>query len=227
MKKDKIKGGKADNLTVKDIAKKFDVSVDSIEKQLEMGIKVEMEHVDDEELSKEIAMDHLVEFPDYYTRLEKMENEAEKEWELKEQQIRYKIRTLLMEQITFSGVFIEDPTEIEKLKMMSEKNMAALGLKIPSHFIKNKKDFHMTVKLGQLPLGLKMRNDIGKEVELDVRTIGVSDEAIALGVSGYMSKNDHQHITLGFRDVPSASKDIENWIPLPFPFKLTGVIREK
>lgn len=41
--------------------------------QLEMGIKVELEHTDCKELAKEIAKDHLKEMPDYYTRLKKME----------------------------------------------------------------------------------------------------------------------------------------------------------
>ena len=47
--------------------------------QLAMGIKVEMEHTDNEEIAKRIAKDHLDEFSDYYTRLEKMENEAKQE----------------------------------------------------------------------------------------------------------------------------------------------------
>lgn len=37
--------------------------------QLEMGIKVEMEHTDDRAAATEIAMDHLSERPDYYTVL--------------------------------------------------------------------------------------------------------------------------------------------------------------
>jgi hypothetical protein len=73
-----IKGGKADKMSVKDIANKFNVPVSSIEKQLEMGKKVEREHTDNAAKAKEIAMDHLTEFPDYYTRLIKMEKEAEK-----------------------------------------------------------------------------------------------------------------------------------------------------
>lgn len=44
--------------------------------QLAMGIKVEMEHTKDKTVAKQIAMDHLTEIPDYYTRLEKMEDEA-------------------------------------------------------------------------------------------------------------------------------------------------------
>ena len=73
---DKIKGGKADKMSVDDIAKKHGVSVEQIEKQIEMGIKVEMEHVDSRELAAEIARDHLDEIPDYYTRLKKMEKGA-------------------------------------------------------------------------------------------------------------------------------------------------------
>lgn len=42
---------------------------------LEKGIRVEMEHTDDESIAKEIAMDHLSEDPEYYDKLEKMERE--------------------------------------------------------------------------------------------------------------------------------------------------------
>ena len=69
IKEDKVKGGIADKKKPED----FD------QKELKLGIKIEMEHTDDPELAKEIAMDHLTEMPDYYTRLEKMEKEAEKE----------------------------------------------------------------------------------------------------------------------------------------------------
>ena len=76
LKEDKLTGGKADKLTVKDIADKHAVPVEAIEKQIAMGIKVEMEHVDDEDLAREISLDHLEEMPDYYTRLAKMEKEG-------------------------------------------------------------------------------------------------------------------------------------------------------
>jgi hypothetical protein len=45
-------------------------------KELKMGIKVEMEHTTDPVLAKRIALDHLAELDDYYTRLDKMESEA-------------------------------------------------------------------------------------------------------------------------------------------------------
>ena len=61
---------------------KFDVE------QYRMGLDVELEHGlvdphtsvtnDDPMMTGKIALAHLNEFPDYYTRLEKMEREAER-----------------------------------------------------------------------------------------------------------------------------------------------------
>jgi hypothetical protein len=71
-KKDKLPGGVADK-----------IPYDKLNKgQLEKGIKVELEHTDDEEIAKEIAGDHLgeqleegksKEEQDYYDELEKMD----------------------------------------------------------------------------------------------------------------------------------------------------------
>jgi len=78
-KGDKIPGGLTDKWTVKDVADKHDVSVSKIEKELEDGTTIELEHTKDKSKAREIALDHLYEFPDYYTRLKDMENKAEKE----------------------------------------------------------------------------------------------------------------------------------------------------
>jgi len=66
---------------------KFDVN------QFRRGMDVELEHGlinshtnvsnDDQLITGKIALAHLNEFPDYYDRLEKMENEAENFWENK------------------------------------------------------------------------------------------------------------------------------------------------
>jgi hypothetical protein len=58
--------------------------------QFRMGLEVELEHGrrdaatnvsdDDERTTGKIARAHLNEFPDYYTRLAKMEAEAERYW---------------------------------------------------------------------------------------------------------------------------------------------------
>ena len=44
-----------------------------------MGIAIEKEHTKDKDLATDIALQHLDEFPDYYTKLKKMESDAKKE----------------------------------------------------------------------------------------------------------------------------------------------------
>lgn len=48
-------------------------------KELEMGLEVEKEHTDDPRVAEMIALDHLTEIADYYTRLKAMEDEAKAE----------------------------------------------------------------------------------------------------------------------------------------------------
>lgn len=66
--RESLPGGRADGQKIT----KYDL------RQLLMGIDVELEHTKDRMRALEIAMDHLEEIPDYYTRLEKMEKDAEK-----------------------------------------------------------------------------------------------------------------------------------------------------
>jgi hypothetical protein len=68
--REKLKGGRADG---KDITR-YELS------ELLMGIKVEQEHTTDKYTALEITTDHLEEFPDYYSRLEDLEEEAEQDW---------------------------------------------------------------------------------------------------------------------------------------------------
>ena len=65
--------------TVEQIAKKHRLEVSFIQKQLDMGEPIEHEHTKDHELAMDIALQHLDEIPDYYTRLKKMEASAKKE----------------------------------------------------------------------------------------------------------------------------------------------------
>ena len=64
--------------TVEQIAKKHRLDVSFIQKQLDMGEPIEHEHTQDHDLAKDIALQHLDEIPDYYTRLKKMEADAKK-----------------------------------------------------------------------------------------------------------------------------------------------------
>jgi hypothetical protein len=65
--------------SVEQIAKKHRLDVSFIQKQLDMGAPIEHEHTKDKVLATDIALQHLDEIPDYYTRLKKMEASAKKE----------------------------------------------------------------------------------------------------------------------------------------------------
>lgn len=60
-------------MEVSEIAAKHGVPIEQITAQLEKGIKVELEHTSDSVSAAEIARDHLMEYPDYYDRLEQVE----------------------------------------------------------------------------------------------------------------------------------------------------------
>jgi hypothetical protein len=75
----------------KEIGQKLGIKWDKFDiDQFRRGMNVELEHGlrdmktnvtnDDALTTGKIALAHLNEFPDYYTRLEKMEKEAEKFW---------------------------------------------------------------------------------------------------------------------------------------------------
>lgn len=71
--KDKIPGGLADNKSLDDIAKKHNVSLEQIKKQIEAGVKIELEHTNDKDIAFEIAKDHVFEDPEYYDKLKTIE----------------------------------------------------------------------------------------------------------------------------------------------------------
>ena len=64
--------------SVEQIAKKHRLDVSFVMHQLQMGIPIEHEHTKDKVLATDIALQHLDEIPDYYTRLIKMERDAKK-----------------------------------------------------------------------------------------------------------------------------------------------------
>ena len=79
----KIKGGLTDNKSIHEIVMHHgddswaSIQFESLEKQiktqLEKGTKVELEHTDDKEIAREIAMDHIWEDRKYYDKLADIE----------------------------------------------------------------------------------------------------------------------------------------------------------
>lgn len=89
---EKLEGGLADKKSLLDIAmkhsfgdkvlttsKKIERLLKLLQKELQKGIEVELEHTKDREKAKEIAMDHLYEDPKYYEKLKKVETNEQGE----------------------------------------------------------------------------------------------------------------------------------------------------
>jgi len=112
-----MEGGKSNNMSINDIAILHKVKVELIKQQLALGIPIEAkEHSYDLAIAKQIAMDHLVENPNYYTEyIAKMETgdiKTESTQMLKE------------EEIDVNQTIEEEPTAI-----VSEETEAKVDLK--------------------------------------------------------------------------------------------------
>ena len=67
-KSEQVMGGKADTMSLLDIAQMHGVPLKVIQREFGLGLKVEREHSDDPDTIREIARDHLVDNPRYYTK---------------------------------------------------------------------------------------------------------------------------------------------------------------
>jgi hypothetical protein len=86
---------------------------------------------------------------------------------------------------------------------------------------------HMTIGFNQ-PLPMELRDDIGKTVQLTVKEIGVSEDAIAVKVDGYHSNNKIPHVTIAIpKDgKPYNSNLITDWKPVDEEIIIKGKVRE-
>jgi len=64
----KIKVTLVINATTRQLAKKYNVSLPEVNRQLKKGIKIEHEHTRNKQVAKKIAIDHLLERLDYYKK---------------------------------------------------------------------------------------------------------------------------------------------------------------
>ncbi len=97
LEKEYIKGGKAAGMGTKRFSKQ----------QLRMGTKVEHEHTPKAGIAQEIAKDHLSEFPDYYTRLRKMEHKAARAMHGKRGGKMRELKHEITESIVRRGILLE------------------------------------------------------------------------------------------------------------------------
>jgi len=86
---------------------------------------------------------------------------------------------------------------------------------------------HMTMGFKQ-PVPQHLRDDIGKTIQLTVKEIGVSEDAIAVKVDGYHSNNKIPHVTIAIpKDgKPYNSNLITDWKPVEEEIIIKGKVRE-
>ena len=87
---------------------------------------------------------------------------------------------------------------------------------------------HMTINLGAIdPEYAKF---LGMSVQISVDSIAMDDKVMAVGVSGFYSKNNHPHITIAVNrqngGKPMMSNNLTDWTPLKIPLLLKGIVTE-
>lgn len=87
---------------------------------------------------------------------------------------------------------------------------------------------HMTINLGDIDPELKniFDRNYGINIPLNVIDYAIDDKIIAVGVTGFPSKNNKPHITIAYDKnsgaKPKMSNDLIEWKPLKRSFMVVG-----
>jgi hypothetical protein len=86
----------------------------------------------------------------------------------------------------------------------------------------------MTINLGELDDNMKKY--IGTTQSLKVVSIAKDEKVLAVGVTGFYSKNNNPHITIAIDRKagakPKMSNDLTNWKELNQQLTITGIVTE-
>lgn len=123
------------------------------------------------------------------------------------------------EKILYSAVVLDEESRDKLLALMR------LYVEVPEDW--KKLAYHMTI-IFKDGLPAELKDDLNEDVTLTVKTIGVSDNAIAVAVEGYPSTKDNPHITLAIPPdgKPVNSNDIKDWRDVENEILLIGKVSE-
>ena len=162
-------GGEADNMTPEDLAKKHDVDIKDIKKEMGIGTQIEMEHTDSEEEAKEIAMDHIAEYSDYYSNdnfgiiaIEKIRGEGGMTIRISKKQMEELHKDGKSEVDGYSLSYPEDVAEATSAGGSSGSYVGALGRPITRTF--KKSEIPVSVNGMNKPIGKMFSFNEDKEV---------------------------------------------------------------
>ena len=121
--------------------------------------------------------------------------------------------------LLYSAVVLDDDDQDNLIMFVDDYVEIPLNWKKIAH--------HMTMGFKQ-PVPEHLRDDIGKTVQLTVKEIGVSEDAIAVKVDGYHSSNKIPHVTIAIpKDgKPFHSNLITDWRPVDEEIIIKGKVRE-
>ena len=126
VKEDQIPGGLAKGMTLSDIAKHHKISPQTLKNEFIKGYAVEREHTTDVNIAKEIALDHLYEDPNYYSKLSKIEipmSEGLKELEKERDSLYLKALKMMPNSPAQLKVRAEIDKILVKIKNLKKENI--------------------------------------------------------------------------------------------------------
>ncbi len=148
-------------------------------------------------------------------KIDKIKSMMDKYNNVKNLSVQEILDTETPKRVLYSGVILSQESRERLLSKMESIISKLPDWKIIAH--------HCTINLGKL----KDKSLLGKKTYMLVTHVGLSDNALAVMVSGVDSKNDIPHITVAISPTgkPKDSNDIINWVKVK-RFGLTGTIEE-
>lgn len=123
-----------------------------------------------------------------------------------------------MSNISYSAVVLDEKSRNRLIERF--KNIIPDDFEIIAH--------HMTINMGDIDP--EYEQYVGMTVRLVAEDIAMDDKVIAVGVSGFYSKNKKSHITLAVNrnngGKPYMSNNLINWEKLKRPIQLVGKVTE-
>ena len=123
-----------------------------------------------------------------------------------------------MNNVSYSAIVLDDSSRQRLIDKF--KNIIPEGFEIIAH--------HMTINLGEIDP--EYEKYLGLAVRLTVNDIAMDDKVIAVGVSGFNTRNPKAHITLAVNRAnggkPVMSNNLTNWERLRRPLSLRGKVTQ-
>ena len=123
--------------------------------------------------------------------------------------------------LLYSAVVLDEVSRKQLLSFVKDFVLIPSEWRIINH--------HMTIGFKK-PVPDELKDYIGKNIDLRVKEIGVSDDAIAVKVEGFFTYNEIPHITIAIpkNGKPSNSNLITNWMSIPNDREIivSGVVAE-